>query len=83
MDKQWRPKGWQGCYRSTSNPYILRGDGCVNPDLVRAFEAGADAILEALRRDAFWLIDKKHSVRIDDIECNFSNGKIVFIPNNS
>jgi hypothetical protein len=47
--KSWRPEGWENPFDYT----LCDGNVTVraNPDITKAYEAGADAMLEALRKD--------------------------------
>jgi hypothetical protein len=50
MDKTWRPEEW-------NNPY-LQQDDAGNYINSRLYEAGADAMLEALRKEGYIKFDK-------------------------
>ena len=89
----WRPKDWK-------NPHQEDGWDCGNPDMgklaYKQFEAGADAMLEVLRKDGLQLptmskvevfIDgKKHCLAYQKSKTNCllltpDSGCLVFVPN--
>lgn len=51
MTTKWRPEGWKNPYYSHSNGDALMSmsEALYEPDKHKAFEAGADAMLEALK----------------------------------
>jgi hypothetical protein len=61
---EWRPEGW-------NNPHsvALQFD---------AFEAGADAILKALKEKGAWMTPEQMKLLAPD--CKYPFGYIVFIP---
>ena len=67
MDKKWRPPDWEGdkfhCCMD-----LTKGGGTYS-DIYEVYEAGADAMLEALKRNSGNLRVKAHS-----------NGWVILIP---
>lgn len=80
MEKNWRPKGWKNPELASSDPL----HSCQKPDFCScdkydAFEAGADAMLEALRKmgkDSLHSVDANNDIGFRLIKC-----KQVYIPN--
>lgn len=75
----WRPKeGWENPYSCL--PEHMEKEYPVLPEYT-AFEAGADAMLEGLKKQAQW-----HSKDVDspvNVDCQIRNGYLVFIPEES
>lgn len=85
--KAWRPEEWK-------NPYINTIEGCkATGDLVSsqggfissttqqehmAFEAGADAMLEALKQKGAWMTPEQMKILAPDRK--YPYGHLVFIP---
>ena len=65
----WRPEGWE-------NPHTQLGPGF---DLAHtAFEAGADAMLKALKEKGVWMTPEQMKLLAPDRK--YPYGHIVFIP---
>ena len=65
----WRPEGWE-------NPHSNLGPGF---DLAHtAFEAGADAMLEALKKKGAWMTPEQLTLLAPDRQ--YPYGYLVFIP---
>jgi len=81
----WRPENWE-VTRNWTNPDSEGWSRLRNQCEIESFEAGADAMLEALRRRGVkigkgyeaWL-KAGQRIRIDVIDCGYK-GKLVFIP---
>ena len=69
--KNWRPKGWK-------NPHIIAIDDVDCSIEAQSFEAGANAMLEALRKVP---IDGTHVLDGGTFECAISFPyKLIFVP---
>ena len=69
MTKGWRPEGWETLKPKNAVLHCIAPDQCVGT----AYEAGADAMLEALRKRSTRRILPEHGYHDD-------KGFIVFIP---
>ena len=72
----YRPEGWPELLRKKAEEWNANPPEWTFDNFI---EFGADAIIKALREDAFWIIDGSHKVEIDSTRC-FANGRLVFIP---
>lgn len=80
----YRPEGWENPYHESYRGYSLV-DGKRLPNVMghSIFEAGADAMLEGLKKDAYAHIrneyDPLYEFGIDETE-HLPKGYLVFIP---
>ena len=79
-DLTFRPKGWKNPYYSHTHGDALMSitESCAQPEINRAYEAGADAMMEGLKsRGAYqskeW-VDDEFGLR------TIGGGYLVFIP---
>lgn len=83
----WRPEGWENPYISNWKDIPIVDEETTRTDRDLYFEAGADAMLEALKKEATALIvpgDRKVHLKEED-GCSFAviikrKGTLVFIP---
>lgn len=72
QEVQWRPEGWK-------NPHSPDGSGTFLPsDPDQIFEAGADAILKALKEKGAWMTPEQMRLLAPDRK--YPYGHLVFIP---
>ena len=78
MDKSWRPKGWENPYERPVRSGVMWTAELLTANVIDSYEAGADAILEALKDDGVhfetgeWTDDATFEVE--------EPGTVVFIP---
>ena len=88
MIKKWRPQGWSYPVKNTEGQTVyLKVCNCLVGQIAddyATFEAGADAMLEALKKKGTKVEDAEDgfSVRLPDIKFlhGIKRGTLVFIP---
>ena len=84
MKTNWRPDGWEETLREILDHFNVT---YMNSEECKLIEAGANAMLEALKKDALYsnddekMVCKPHISAVDMINAtNSKKGCLVFIP---